>query len=177
MQDLLNLIYFCISICLSYWEQLQDAAFLLLKESRELEKNPMASKGSHLQHVRPIEQAHRLFAETKEHVFESKASEEHAKLLRYFRMWCSTKFVIEDTNASFLAFKWWRIYNNLVFSKVNGLNKNHVMQLKTVMVLPVLKLMWYFADQSSEHETSIFSSLQVILSLFSSQTLVMQLHA
>ncbi|KAJ1284684.1 hypothetical protein BS78_03G223800 [Paspalum vaginatum] len=64
--------------------RLQDAAFLLLKESRELEKNPMASKGSSLHgpQVRLIEQAHRLFAETKEHVFESKASEEHAKLLR-----------------------------------------------------------------------------------------------
>ncbi|RLM92748.1 hypothetical protein C2845_PM08G21410 [Panicum miliaceum] len=64
--------------------RLQDAAFLLLKESRELEKNPMASKGSplHGPQVRLIEQAHRLFAETKEHVFESKASEEHAKLLR-----------------------------------------------------------------------------------------------
>nr|CAB3477864.1 unnamed protein product [Digitaria exilis] len=64
--------------------RLQDVAFLLLKESRELEKNPMASKGSplHGPQVRLIEQAHRLFAETKEHVFESKASEEHAKLLR-----------------------------------------------------------------------------------------------
>jgi len=64
--------------------RLQDAAFLLLKESRELDKNPMASKGSplHGPQVRLIEQAHRLFAETKEHVFESKASEEHAKLLR-----------------------------------------------------------------------------------------------
>ncbi|TVU02482.1 hypothetical protein EJB05_52035, partial [Eragrostis curvula] len=64
--------------------RLQDAAFLLLKESRELEKNAMASKGSplHGPQIRLIEQAHRLFAETKEHVFESKASEEHAKLLR-----------------------------------------------------------------------------------------------
>jgi len=44
----------------------------------------MASKGTSLHgpQVRLIEQAHRLFAETKEHVFESKASEEHAKLLR-----------------------------------------------------------------------------------------------
>ncbi|KAK3161510.1 hypothetical protein QOZ80_1BG0078030 [Eleusine coracana subsp. coracana] len=64
--------------------RLQDAAFLLLKESRELERNPVASKGSplHGPQIRLIEQAHRLFAETKEHVFESKASEEHAKLLR-----------------------------------------------------------------------------------------------
>ena len=48
----------------------------------------MASKGTSLHgpQVRLIEQAHRLFAETKEHVFESKASEEHAKLLRYLRM-------------------------------------------------------------------------------------------
>ena len=43
----------------------------------------MASKGTSLHgpQVRLIEQAHRLFAETKEHVFESKASEEHAKLV------------------------------------------------------------------------------------------------
>ncbi|CAM0882021.1 unnamed protein product [Alopecurus aequalis] len=64
--------------------RLQDAAFLLLKESRELERNPMASKGSplHGSQVRLVEQAHRLFAETKEHLFESKSAEEHAKLLR-----------------------------------------------------------------------------------------------
>jgi hypothetical protein len=70
---------------LNYQEHLQDAAFLLLKESRVLERNPMTSKGSplHGPQVRLTEQAHRLFAETKEHVFESKASEEHAKLLRY----------------------------------------------------------------------------------------------
>ncbi|VAH62500.1 unnamed protein product [Triticum turgidum subsp. durum] len=64
--------------------RLQDAGFLLLKESRELERNPMASKGSplHGPQVRLVEQAHRLFAETKEHLFESKSAEEHAKLLR-----------------------------------------------------------------------------------------------
>ena len=68
----------------------------MLKESRELEKNPMASKGTPLYglQVRLIEQAHRLFAETKEHVFESKASEEHAKLLRYLRMLYCTEFVM-----------------------------------------------------------------------------------
>ncbi|KAI4999587.1 hypothetical protein ZWY2020_004176 [Hordeum vulgare] len=64
--------------------RLQDAGFLLLKESRELERSPMASKGSplHGPQVRLVEQAHRLFAETKEHLFESKSAEEHAKLLR-----------------------------------------------------------------------------------------------
>lgn len=45
----------------------------------------MPSKGSplHGPQVRLVEQAHRLFAETKEHLFESKSAEEHAKLLRY----------------------------------------------------------------------------------------------
>ncbi|CAH9107500.1 unnamed protein product [Cuscuta europaea] len=64
--------------------QLQDVAFLLWKESWELAKNPMASKGSplHGPRIKIIEKAHSLFAETKEHVFESKAAEEHAKLLR-----------------------------------------------------------------------------------------------
>ncbi|KAG0454964.1 hypothetical protein HPP92_024256 [Vanilla planifolia] len=64
--------------------QLQEVAFLLLKESWEFEKNPMASKGSPLQgaRIRLIEQAQKLFAETREHNFESKAAEEHAKLLR-----------------------------------------------------------------------------------------------
>ncbi|XP_078167947.1 vacuoleless1 (VCL1) [Carex rostrata] len=64
--------------------QLQDVAFLLLKESRLMEKNPMASKGSPLQgpRIRLIEQAHKLFVETKENMFESKASEEYSKLLR-----------------------------------------------------------------------------------------------
>ncbi|GJM93638.1 hypothetical protein PR202_ga10210 [Eleusine coracana subsp. coracana] len=79
--DLVYLVLFHI------WQKVaveKDAAFLLLKESRELERNPVASKGSplHGPQIRLIEQAHRLFAETKEHVFESKASEEHAKLLR-----------------------------------------------------------------------------------------------
>ncbi|XP_075506458.1 protein VACUOLELESS1 [Primulina tabacum] len=64
--------------------QLQDVAFLLWKESWELAKNPMASKGSplHGPRIKLIEKAQNLFAETKEHTFESKAAEEHAKLLR-----------------------------------------------------------------------------------------------
>ncbi|KAK4278482.1 hypothetical protein QN277_016322 [Acacia crassicarpa] len=64
--------------------QLQDVAFLLWKESWELEKNPTASKGSplHGPRIKLIEKAKNLFAETKEHAFESKAAEEHAKLLR-----------------------------------------------------------------------------------------------
>ena len=58
----------------------------MLKESRELEKNPMASKGTPLYglQVRLIEQAHRLFAETKEHVFESRASEEPWQIAKVF---------------------------------------------------------------------------------------------
>ncbi|OAY57326.1 protein VACUOLELESS1 isoform X1 [Manihot esculenta] len=64
--------------------QLQDVAFLLWKESWELGKNPMASKGSplHGPRIKLIEKAQSLFSETKEHIFESKAAEEHAKLLR-----------------------------------------------------------------------------------------------
>ncbi|MBA0846418.1 hypothetical protein Goshw_001688 [Gossypium schwendimanii] len=64
--------------------QLQEVAFLLWKESWELGKNPMASKGSplHGPRIKLIDKAQHLFAETKEHTFESKAAEEHAKLLR-----------------------------------------------------------------------------------------------
>lgn len=64
--------------------QLQDVAFLLWKESWELGKNPMASKGSplHGPRIKKIEKAQSLFSETKEHTFESKAAEEHAKLIR-----------------------------------------------------------------------------------------------
>ncbi|CAA2967691.1 Protein VACUOLELESS1 [Olea europaea subsp. europaea] len=63
--------------------QLQDVAFLLWKQSWELAKNPMASKGSplHGPRIKLIEKAQHLFSETKEHIFESKASEEYAKLL------------------------------------------------------------------------------------------------
>lgn len=59
-------------------------AFLLLKESWEIGKNPMAGGGSalHGPRIKIIEKAQSLFAETKEHKFESKAAEEHAKLLR-----------------------------------------------------------------------------------------------
>ncbi|GAB4837663.1 vacuolar protein sorting-associated protein 16 [Ancistrocladus abbreviatus] len=64
--------------------QLEEVAFLLWKESWELSKNPMASKGTplHGPRIKLIEKARDLFAETKEHHFESKAAEEHAKLLR-----------------------------------------------------------------------------------------------
>ncbi|KAL5571351.1 hypothetical protein UlMin_020948 [Ulmus minor] len=64
--------------------QLQEVAFLLWKESWELGKNPMASKGSplHGPRIKLTEKAANLFAETKEHTFESKAAEEHSKLLR-----------------------------------------------------------------------------------------------
>lgn len=63
----------------------QDVAFLFLKESWEMVKNPMASKGSplHGPRIKLIDNAHKLFLETKEHVFESKEAEEHAKLLRW----------------------------------------------------------------------------------------------
>lgn len=64
--------------------QLQELAALLWRESWEHTKSPLAQKGSPLQgpRIKLIDQAHRLFAETKEHAFESKAAEEHAKLLR-----------------------------------------------------------------------------------------------
>ncbi|CAK9168385.1 unnamed protein product [Ilex paraguariensis] len=64
--------------------QLQDVAFLLWKESWELVKNPMATRGSplHGPRIKLIEKAQHLFTETKEHMFESKAADEHAKLLR-----------------------------------------------------------------------------------------------
>lgn len=44
----------------------------------------MASKGSplHGPRIKLIEKVHNLFSETKEHTFESKAAEEHSKLLR-----------------------------------------------------------------------------------------------
>lgn len=65
----------------------------------------MASKGSHVPQVRLIEQAHKLFMETKDHVFESKSSEEHAKLLRYLGYDITLNLSCEDTIASFLTFK------------------------------------------------------------------------
>lgn len=62
----------------------QEVAFLLWKESWDMGKNPMASKGSplHGPRIKLIEKASNLFSQTKEHTFESKAAEEHAKLLR-----------------------------------------------------------------------------------------------
>ncbi|XP_075635085.1 protein VACUOLELESS1 [Castanea sativa] len=64
--------------------QLQEVAFLLWKESWAIGKNPMAIRGSplHGPRIKLIEKAHSLFSETKEHTFESKAAEEHAKLIR-----------------------------------------------------------------------------------------------
>ncbi|KAI3908198.1 hypothetical protein MKW98_029499 [Papaver atlanticum] len=64
--------------------RLQDAALLLWKESWELGKNPIAIRRSalHGPHIKLIEKTHSLFAGTKEHTFESKAAEEHARLLR-----------------------------------------------------------------------------------------------
>lgn len=63
---------------------IQDVAFLLLKESWKLGVNPLASKGSplHGPRIRVIEKARDLFRETREHTFESKAADEHQKLLR-----------------------------------------------------------------------------------------------
>lgn len=54
------------------------------KESWDLGKNPMVSKGSplHGPRIKLIEKVQNLFSETKEHTFESKAAEEHSKLLR-----------------------------------------------------------------------------------------------
>jgi len=76
LRSVIVFIMFCI---------LQEVAFLLWRESWDYGKNPMASKGSalHGPRIKLIEKARDLFAETKEHIFESKAAEEHAKLLRY----------------------------------------------------------------------------------------------
>lgn len=65
--------------------QSEEVAFVLWKESWELSKNPMASKGAplHTPRLKLIEDARKLFAESKEHNFESKAAEEHTKLLRF----------------------------------------------------------------------------------------------
>ncbi|KAF2582131.1 hypothetical protein F2Q68_00001576 [Brassica cretica] len=64
--------------------QIHEVAFLLWKESWDMGKNPMASKGSplHGPRIKLMEKASNLFSQTKEHTFESKAAEEHAKLLR-----------------------------------------------------------------------------------------------
>ncbi|CAH1416768.1 unnamed protein product [Lactuca virosa] len=64
--------------------QLHDVAYLLWKESWELAKNPMETRGSplHTPRIKLIEKSQNLFAETKEHFFESKVAEEHARLLR-----------------------------------------------------------------------------------------------
>ncbi|XP_050381114.1 protein VACUOLELESS1 [Argentina anserina] len=79
--------------------QLQEVAFLVWKESWELDKNPMASRGSplHNPRIKLIESTTKLFGgfkekessslfgehnKDKDFTFELKASEEHAKLLR-----------------------------------------------------------------------------------------------
>ncbi|KAG6783962.1 hypothetical protein POTOM_009644 [Populus tomentosa] len=74
--DLVYLVLFHI------WQK--EVALLLWKESWEIGKNSMASEGSplHGPRIKLIEKAHDLFSETKEHNFESKAAEEHTKLLR-----------------------------------------------------------------------------------------------
>ncbi|CAA6661340.1 unnamed protein product [Spirodela intermedia] len=77
---------FFLSISQLHVSSLVGCGLLLLKESWEIGNNLSASKGSGspLQgpRIRVIEQAHKLFSETKEHAFESKAAEEHAKLLK-----------------------------------------------------------------------------------------------
>ncbi|KAL6137178.1 hypothetical protein ACLB2K_062472 [Fragaria x ananassa] len=80
--------------------QLQEVAFLVWKESWELGKNPMASRGSplHNPRIKLIDQSKTLFEgankdkesnslfgeaiKDKDFTFESKAAEEHSKLLR-----------------------------------------------------------------------------------------------
>ncbi|EPS57825.1 hypothetical protein M569_16992, partial [Genlisea aurea] len=57
--------------------QIQDVAFLLWKESWEQSKNPI--KGHR---IMVIKKAADLFKNTKEHIFEAKAAEEHAELLK-----------------------------------------------------------------------------------------------
>lgn len=59
-------------------------AYLLWRESWEVGNNAMASKGSplHGPRFRLIEKAQECFSGNKEHFFEAKAAEEHAKLLR-----------------------------------------------------------------------------------------------
>ncbi|XP_042011014.1 protein VACUOLELESS1-like [Salvia splendens] len=65
--------------------QLQEVAYLLWKESWELAKDPRAKGSSFGARIKLIEKASNLFAESNEHMFESNAAEEHAKLLRIQR--------------------------------------------------------------------------------------------
>ncbi|XP_041994658.1 protein VACUOLELESS1-like [Salvia splendens] len=82
--------------------QLQEVAYLLWKESWELAKDPRAKGSSLGPRIKLIEKASNLFAESKEHMFESKAAEEHAKLLRIQReLEVSTKQAIfQDSSVS-----------------------------------------------------------------------------
>lgn len=63
----------------------QGAAEVLLRESWGYSQNLEQRSGSALQgpRLKLIEQASELYAHTKEHIFESKATEEQAKLLKY----------------------------------------------------------------------------------------------
>ncbi|KAJ7569267.1 hypothetical protein O6H91_01G069300 [Diphasiastrum complanatum] len=64
--------------------QPQGAAEIFLKESWEQAQNAGARQGSPLQgpRLKLIDQAQELYAQTKDHNFEAKSAEEHAKLLR-----------------------------------------------------------------------------------------------
>lgn len=71
----------------------------------------MASKGSplHGPRIKLTEKAQNLFAETKEHTFESKAAEEHAKLIRsdtikFFKLLASYNCITVQGRASCIGF-------------------------------------------------------------------------
>ena len=63
----------------------QSAAEVFLKESWSYSRSIANRSGSALQgpRLKTIDQASDLYAQTKEHVFESKAAEEQGKLLKY----------------------------------------------------------------------------------------------
>ncbi|KAJ9553947.1 hypothetical protein OSB04_017992 [Centaurea solstitialis] len=91
--------------------QLHDVAYLLWKESWEMAKNPMATRGSplHGPRIKLMEKAQSLFSETKEHVFESKAAEEHARLLRYdvlCKLKCMQEWVASSSGFLLNLFFW-----------------------------------------------------------------------
>ncbi len=74
----------------------QGAAEVLLRESWGYSQNLEQRSGSALQgpRLKLIEQASELYAHTKEHVFESKATEEQAKLLKYSLFFSSLHFAV-----------------------------------------------------------------------------------
>ena len=134
----------------------QGAAEVFLRESWSYSQSLGNRSGSALQgpRLKTIEQASDLYAQTKEHGFESKAAEEQARLLKYVLLAFNLTFLsctVECSEFNFIAYSHLEVWQ---FDPVLFLGLYTLMALETLTYESIMiVMMWHRLQQEFEIST------------------------